>query len=244
MQLECDESGCAFVPVSSDNIVVSDVPTLHCDVTGPFQGLDRCRRGHFFLSPLPPQLSPANLPPSRLSRTPGCHWDMVSQGQSFELLEGDGWRLGWERSPSGADFCALVGSDTWSVSFRASEFNDFLRLLKTLQQSVAAMSEEGDWGKSVGDEQVLDVRSKLMWMQARCPRESVSTISKFMKKLDKGEANAGTGDAFDLRFVVTAPGEREVEGFLPASAVAGMLAKMKAAETQETFQEAYEQVNA
>lgn len=195
MELQCDESGCAWVEkgVGADDITIGSgaaLPSLICDVTG-------------------------------------CRWDSTEDSSTFQLLSGPGWRLGYDTAPAGdKKYVAMVGSDVWSTPLTATEYNDFTRLLKTLRTSVATLDSFGDWGEDKG-EAFLDMKTDSVWMQARCPQERLKPLSKFFKKLDRREPTENTPDAaFDLRFILTSEGKREVEGFLPAVAVLDMLDQM------------------
>ena len=47
----------------------------------------------------------------------------------FALAEGKGWKLGCDRAPSSPDaYCALVGSDTFSIAMTHAEYDDFIKV--------------------------------------------------------------------------------------------------------------------
>lgn len=49
--------------------------------------------------------------------------------RDFVLMEGEGWKLGYDRDPINTSaYTALIGSDTWSISMTREEFTDFLQV--------------------------------------------------------------------------------------------------------------------
>ena len=51
------------------------------------------------------------------------------QPRDFVLMEGEGWKMGYDRNPINTTaYTALIGSDTWSVSLTRDEFTDFLQV--------------------------------------------------------------------------------------------------------------------
>ena len=54
------------------------------------------------------------------------------QPRDFVLMEGEGWKMGYDRNPINTTaYTALIGSDTWSVSLTRDEFTDFLQVRKS-----------------------------------------------------------------------------------------------------------------
>ena len=51
------------------------------------------------------------------------------QPRDFVLMEGEGWKLGYDRNPiNTVAYTALIGADSWSVSVTMEEFTDFLQV--------------------------------------------------------------------------------------------------------------------
>ena len=56
--------------------------------------------------------------------------DDVPEGfGDFELLEGDGWKLGVDHSASGADkYAAVIGSNSFTAALTLGEYDDFVEV--------------------------------------------------------------------------------------------------------------------
>ena len=58
----------------------------------------------------------------------------------FALAEGKGWKLGCDRAPSSPDaYCALVGSDAFSIAMTAAEYDDFVKVQGSATPAVAGL---------------------------------------------------------------------------------------------------------
>ena len=61
------------------------------------------------------------------------------QPRDFVLMEGEGWKMGYDRNPINTSaYTALIGSDTWSISLTRDEFTDFLQV-KAAQEQMEKM---------------------------------------------------------------------------------------------------------
>ena len=76
------------------------------------------------------------------------------------LIEGDGWRVGWNCAST--EFQALVGSDTWAMELTAAEFEDFCRLSQQLADTMATMANELMDGERIACGQ----ETELVWLEA------------------------------------------------------------------------------
>ena len=67
----------------------------------------------------------------------------------FALAEGKGWKLGCDREPSSPDaYCALVGSDTFSIGMTHAEYDDFVKVRGVAQRQPLALSGTG-WARAL-----------------------------------------------------------------------------------------------
>ncbi|KAK9795502.1 hypothetical protein WJX73_010272 [Symbiochloris irregularis] len=148
--------------------------------------------------------------------------------RDFEMAEGHGWKLGFDKSPSGQDqFSALLGGDAWTMELSQKEYGDFVQLLHNLRRSVATLQICGDWGASDGQDATLELSNESLWMQGRAPQKRLTVLQELW---NRGLNNAkGPDAAFSLRFIVLTPGQREVEGRWSAEAVMDVLRHLDAA---------------
>ena len=75
------------------------------------------------------------------------------------LKTGKHWRVGWNETAN--PFNGLVGGEDWACELTAAEFNDFVRLLTELRQSIDAMQAD------LMDEEAIAIAQEtdLLWMQ-------------------------------------------------------------------------------
>lgn len=158
----------------------------------------------------------------------GCYFsDEPPAETTFEVLEGEGWRLGYETAPDSEEsFCAIVGAGGWSLALTASEFNDFCYLIQTLRKGISTMDEDGFIGK---DEVVMQVERGSLWMECSIPKKRVAIFQHFWKLGNRALVDSQQKTAFKLRFLLSgASGRRQAEGFWPPEAVMDMLKKIDA----------------
>eukprot|EP00270_Netrium_digitus_P002005 TRINITY_DN1224_c0_g1_i1.p1 TRINITY_DN1224_c0_g1~~TRINITY_DN1224_c0_g1_i1.p1 ORF type:complete len:356 (+),score=47.73 TRINITY_DN1224_c0_g1_i1:206-1273(+) len=138
----------------------------------------------------------------------------------FKVLEGAGWRIGYESSPASEEtFAAVVGAGGWSVALTASEFNDFCKLIQMLRKGIVTMDEEGVIGK---DDIVMQVERGSVFMECTVPRKRLPNLQNFWKFGGKSESSA-----FEIRFLLSgSDNRRQAEGYWPAEAVMDMLKKI------------------
>eukprot|EP00897_Mesotaenium_endlicherianum_P006382 jgi/Mesen1/5772/ME000292S04846 len=150
----------------------------------------------------------------------GCFYASTPAEPEFNVLEGTGWRLGYETAPKSEEsFCAIVGAGGWSVALTASEFNDFSKLIQMLRKGVLTMGEDGVIGK---DEIVFEVEHGSVWMECSVPKKRLPSLQNFWKFGGRNE-----DAAFDIRFILTGTEDkRQAEGYWPATAVMDMLKKL------------------
>jgi len=159
----------------------------------------------------------------------GCYFaDEPAPVKSFEVIEGEGWRLGYETAPESEEsFCAIIGAGGWSVALTASEFNDFCNLIQTLRKGISTMDEDGVIGK---DEVVMQVERGSVWMECNIPKKQVAIFQNLWKRGSRALIDSQQKTAFELRFILSgASGRRQAEGFWPPEAVMDMLKKVDAA---------------
>lgn len=237
VELRCDVNGCSIVPVSSDapardappNSFFASVDEFEAaGVSGGEGGAPRARSGRAASST---QQQASSSSPSSGAPAP----------VDFRLAEGPGWRLGFDAAapPGSTNFSAVAGGDGWSAAMTRDEYDDLVRLLANLQQSVATLSVCGEWGsggsggESSGggggggdDEAALEMSSARVWVQGRAPAARLSSLQAAWAA--GGAAQAAPSSplaAFELRFILLQG--REVEGVWPAEAVAGVLANLE-----------------
>ncbi|KAG0610390.1 hypothetical protein M758_7G062100 [Ceratodon purpureus] len=158
----------------------------------------------------------------------GCYFtDEPLAEKTFEVLEGEGWRLGYETAPDSEEsFCAIVGAGGWSLALTASEFNDFCYLIQTLRKGISTMDEDGFIGK---DEVVMQVERGSLWMECSIPKKRVAIFQDFWRLGNRALVDSQQKTAFKLRFLLSgASGRRQAEGFWPPEAVMDMLKKIDA----------------
>ncbi|CAI5507895.1 unnamed protein product [Closterium sp. Naga37s-1] len=150
----------------------------------------------------------------------GCFYDSAAPVAEFRVLEGAGWRLGYETAPANEEaFCAMVGAGGWSVALTASEFNDFCKLVQMLRKGLITMDQDGVLNR---DDIVMQVELGNLWMECVVARQTLPTLQRFLKM-----GGRPTGAAFAIRFILSGTdSKRQAEGFWPAEAVMDMLAKM------------------
>jgi hypothetical protein len=156
----------------------------------------------------------------------GCYFsDEPPVEKSFEVIEGEGWRLGYETAPESEDsFCAIVGAGGWSLALTASEFNDFCYLIQTLRKGIATMDEDGFIGK---EEVVMQMERGSVWMACSIPKKRVPIFRNLWKLGKKAFVESQQNTAFELRFILSGvSGRRQAEGFWPPEAVMDMLKKI------------------
>ncbi|CAL5220304.1 g2292 [Coccomyxa viridis] len=139
----------------------------------------------------------------------------------FVMAEGKGWKLGYDRSPaSSSSYSALIGSEGFSFAITRQEYDDFIKLMKNLRQSVATLQICGEWG-SANDDATLEMSTDRVWMQGRAPQKRLTALQNMWNR------NNGTAqEAFALRFIFTAPDHREVEGSWSAETVMTVLSHL------------------
>ncbi|GJP43954.1 hypothetical protein CLOM_g3353 [Closterium sp. NIES-68] len=150
----------------------------------------------------------------------GCFYDSAVPVAEFRVLEGSGWRLGYETAPANEEaFCAMVGAGGWSVALTASEFNDFCKLVQMLRKGLITMDQDGVLNR---DDIVMQVERGNLWMECVVARQTLPTLQRFLKM-----GGRPSGAAFAIRFILSGTdSKRQAEGFWPAEAVMDMLAKM------------------
>ncbi len=77
-----------------------------------------------------------------------------------KVLEGKGWRIGWD--PSADSFCGLLAGQSWALELTAKEFKDFCRLARELDSTMSAMTEQ------LMDEERLacEQETETIWLEA------------------------------------------------------------------------------
>ncbi len=56
-----------------------------------------------------------------------------SSPEDFVLAEGNGWKLGYDKSPADPKgYTAIIASDTWSMAVTKSEYDDFIKVRHVL----------------------------------------------------------------------------------------------------------------
>eukprot|EP00271_Cylindrocystis_brebissonii_P012525 TRINITY_DN3119_c0_g4_i1.p1 TRINITY_DN3119_c0_g4~~TRINITY_DN3119_c0_g4_i1.p1 ORF type:complete len:381 (-),score=64.82 TRINITY_DN3119_c0_g4_i1:83-1225(-) len=150
----------------------------------------------------------------------GCFYSSEEPPKDFKVVEGAGWRLGYETGPATEDsFCAVVGAGGWSVALTAREFNDFTKLVQMLRKGIVTMDEDGMIGR---DQLVMQVERGNVWMECVLPKKRLPSLQSFWKFGDRNE-----NSAFEIRFMLSGTEERrQVEGYWPAEAVMDMLKKV------------------
>ncbi|GMH40236.1 hypothetical protein BSKO_08140 [Bryopsis sp. KO-2023] len=180
---------------------------LHCDVNG-------CT-----IAPVVDEASASKGPPG----TKFSGEDEQSSEKDLMVMEGKGWKMGFDRFPRAGDrYNGFIGGDDWTITLTSEEYQDFIQLLKNLRQSVATLEVCGEWDKEDTAEATLEMSTPRIWMQGRAPQRRLSVLQRLWSSRPvDGESLPGV--AFSLRFIVTSSGSREVEGFWPASAVMAVL---------------------
>ena len=79
---------------------------------------------------------------------------------SRKVLEGNGWRLGW--NPKADSFCGLIAGHGWAVELTVEEFKDLCRLSRQLDSTMSAMAEQ------LVDEERLtcEQETRTIWLEA------------------------------------------------------------------------------
>lgn len=154
--------------------------------------------------------------------------------QDFILSEGKGWKMGFDKRPHNpGSFSALLGGDDWSMALSKYEYDDFVKLLKNLRRSVATLDICGEWG-TADDEAALEVRTDRIWMEGRAQQKRLSALQDFWSHHDE-DGNEVQLDAdksaFQVRFIVSSPGQRDVEGRFDPETVMRILEHFDAEES-------------
>lgn len=77
-----------------------------------------------------------------------------------KVLEGEGWRLGW--NPTASSFCGLLAGQSWALELTTEEFKDFCRLAIALDEIMKAMAEQ-----LMGEERLTcEQETKAIWLEA------------------------------------------------------------------------------
>ena len=233
VELRCDVNGCSIVPVSSaapardapPNSFFASVDEFEAaGVSGGEGGGLRARSGKAASSTQQQQASSSTGPSASGAPAP----------VDFRLAEGPGWRLGFDAAalPGSTNFSAVAGGDGWSAAMTRDEYDDLVRLLANLQQSVATLSVCGEWGgegssRGDDDEAALEMSSSRVWVQGRAPADRLSSLQAAWGGGGAAAKAAPSSPlaAFELRFILLQG--REVEGVWPAEAVAGVLANLE-----------------
>jgi hypothetical protein len=76
------------------------------------------------------------------------------------LKTGKNWRVGWDETDTNS-FQGLLGGEDWACELTAAEFDDFVRLLTELGQSMESMTAD------LMDEEAIAINQStdLLWMQ-------------------------------------------------------------------------------
>ncbi|GJP48033.1 hypothetical protein CLOM_g7273 [Closterium sp. NIES-68] len=162
----------------------------------------------------------------------GCQYSSVAAASEFRVLEGNGWRLGFETTPASLHAAAaMVGAGGWSVSLSAAEFDDFCKLLQMLRRAfvimdsddVTTLNEGASTAASEGSNEVgMQLERGSVWMECVLHRDKLSALNRFLN-LGAAHSNA----AFAIRFVLRGSAtQRQAEGSWPAEAVTDMLRKI------------------
>ncbi|KAH7421879.1 hypothetical protein KP509_13G079500 [Ceratopteris richardii] len=156
----------------------------------------------------------------------GCYFvDEPPQENTLEAIQGPNWRLGFESSPESEEtFSAVLGAGGWSITLTASEFNDFCQLIKTLRKGIATMNEDGFLGK---ESISMQAERGSLWMECIIPKKRVAILQSLWKLGSRGHDD-NDALSFGLRFVISDPVNRQVQGYWPAEAVMEMLKKVDA----------------
>lgn len=182
LKLRCDVNGCVIVPINANQ--------YDPGLTGSLSG----RTAH------------------------KTETQTAAAPQDFQLSEGKGWKMGFDRRPHNpGSFSALLGGDDWSMALSKYEYDDFVKLLKNLRRSVATLDICGEWGtgSKANDEAALEVKTDRVWMEGRAQQKRLSALQDFWSHQDEhGNEVQLDADksAFQVRFIVSSPGQRDVEG--------------------------------
>eukprot|EP00245_Coleochaete_scutata_P016866 TRINITY_DN8054_c0_g1_i1.p1 TRINITY_DN8054_c0_g1~~TRINITY_DN8054_c0_g1_i1.p1 ORF type:complete len:327 (-),score=68.85 TRINITY_DN8054_c0_g1_i1:610-1590(-) len=201
---------------------VADDIQLQCDESGCVIVMNGSASG----------AKPEDLAEELVCDLSGCYFSEERRGENeFKLVEGSGWRIGYETAPESEDsFCAMVGAGGWSIALTANEYNDMCNLLQSLKKSIATMDQEGDTGR---DDIIMEVERGSVWMECSVPKKRLASLQRFWKF-----GNGSEGSAFEVRFVLSgASGRRQAEGYWPAEAVMDMLKTVEEATRKTTESE-------
>ncbi|KAK9829283.1 hypothetical protein WJX72_004934 [[Myrmecia] bisecta] len=177
---------------------------LHCDVSGcsiipVAKGQPSPTAG-----PLGTLMAAKNMAASNGAEVP----------KDFQLAEGLGWKIGLDHgSADPTAFCAVLGGDGWSIALTRAEYNDFVKSLRNLRRSIATLDICGEWGtgRAESDEATLEVSTERVWMQGRAPQKRLSALQELWTRGVPSRSNGQPDVAFDLRFILTTPGGRELD---------------------------------
>ncbi|KAL2629571.1 hypothetical protein R1flu_014257 [Riccia fluitans] len=159
----------------------------------------------------------------------GCYYTPEAPAvKNFEVIEGEGWRLGYETAPSSVDsYCAIVGAGQWSIALTGGEFSDFCTLIQTLRKGILTVDEENFAGR---DDIVLQVEKGSVWMECSLPKKRVAVLQQLWKPGGGNFLDTQRKQAFEIRFILSGgPNKRQAEGYWPSEAVMDMLNKIDAA---------------
>lgn len=60
---------------------------------------------------------------------PKTQTQTAARPQDFQLSEGKGWKMGFDRRPHNpGSFSALLGGDDWSMALSRYEYDDFVKV--------------------------------------------------------------------------------------------------------------------
>ncbi|CAM6126208.1 unnamed protein product [Calypogeia fissa] len=159
----------------------------------------------------------------------GCYFTPEAPAvKSFEVIEGEGWRLGYETAPeSEGSFCAIVGAGGWSIALTGGEFDDFCTLIQSVRKGIMTMDEDAISGRN---DVVLQVEKGTIWMQCTLPKTRVGALQiMWQPGAPDNLIDSQLKEAFELRFILSGgENKRQVEGYWPAEAVFDMLKKIDA----------------
>ncbi|KAL3161786.1 hypothetical protein ABBQ38_008880 [Trebouxia sp. C0009 RCD-2024] len=200
LKLRCDVNGCVIVPINAQH----STPGLAGSLSG--------------------------------QSAPKTEAQTAPRPQDFQLSEGKGWKMGFDKRPHNpGSFSALLGGDHWSIALSKYEYDDFVKLLKNLRRSVTTLEICGEWGTgdSANDEAALEVKTDRIWMEGRAQQKRLSALQDFWNHQDNDGNEVQLGavkSAFEVRFIVSSPGQRDVEGRFDPDTVMRILEHLDAEE--------------
>lgn len=168
---------------------------------------------------------------------PGSRFDS-DYGESVEedllTIEGEGWKLGYDQNPAPDNiYHAFVGGDDWNIALTKDEYDDFIKLLKNLQRSVATLEICGEWDKEGSAEATLEMSTPRIWMQGRAPQHQLSLLQRIWSSRSP-EREKAPSSAFSLRFLVISARSRGFEGYWPDRVVMAVLESLNEGLAQDS----------